>query len=138
MYLLDTCVISEARRRTPQAVTWLRSTRSETLFLSAITVGEIMKGVAMKLRTDPPAAAGLLRWLDELRLVYASRILPVDDAVATSWGRLMAERSRPVIDTLIAATARVHNKVVVTRNVGDFADAGVTVLDPWTIVRRPD
>ena len=65
MYLLDTCVISEARRRTPQAVTWLRSTRSETLFLSAITIGEIMKGITMKLRTDPPAAAVLLRWLDE-------------------------------------------------------------------------
>jgi predicted nucleic acid-binding protein len=135
MYLLDTCVISEARRHTPEAVTWLRSTRSEALFLSAITVGEIMKGVTMKLRADPPAAAALLRWLDELRLVYASRILPVDDAVATSWGRLMAERSRPVLDTLIAATARVHNKIVVTRNVADFADAGVTVLDPWTIIR---
>jgi toxin FitB len=135
MYLLDTCVISEARRHTPEAVTWLRSTRSEALFLSAITVGEIMKGVTMKLRADPPAAAVLLRWLDELRLVYASRILPVDDAVATSWGRLMAERSRPVLDTLIAATARVHNKIVVTRNVADFADAGVTVLDPWTIIR---
>lgn len=135
MYLLDTCVISEARRHTPEAVTWLRSTRSEALFLSAITVGEIMKGVTMKLHADPPAAAVLLRWLDELRLVYASRILPVDDAVATSWGRLMAERSRPVLDTLIAATARVHNKIVVTRNVADFADAGVTVLDPWTIIR---
>jgi toxin FitB len=135
MYLLDTCVISEARRRSVPAVMWLRSTRPETLFLSAITVGEVMKGVTMKLRTDPPAAAVLLRWLDELRIVYASRILPVDDEVATSWGRMMAERSRPVVDTLIAATARVHNKVVVTRNVADFADAGVTVLDPWAFAK---
>jgi toxin FitB len=135
MYLLDTCIISEARRRTPQAVTWLRSIRSETLFLSVITIGEIMKGVTMKLRTDPAAAAVLLRWLDELRVVYASRILPIDDEVATSWGRLMAERSRPVVDTLIAATARVNNKIVVSRNVADFADAGVTVLDPWALMR---
>ncbi len=135
MYLLDTCVISEARRRSPPAVTWLQSTRPETLFLSAITVGEIMKGVTMKLRTDPPAAAVLLRWLVELRAVYASRILPVDDEVTISWGRMMAERSRPVVDTLIAATARVHNKVVVTRNVADFADAGVTVLDPWSLAK---
>ena len=133
MYLLDTCVISEARRRSPQAVEWLRSTRPNTLFLSAITIGEIMKGVTMKLRTDPPAAAALLRWLDDLRLVYADRILPIDAEVATSWGRLMASRSRPVVDTLIAATARVHNKIVVTRNVSDFADAGVTVLDPWVL-----
>jgi toxin FitB len=137
MYLLDTCVISEARRRSPPAVSWLRSTRSDTLFLSAITIGEIMKGATMKLRTDPSAAAAavLMRWLDELRVVYASRILPIDDEVATSWGRLMAERSRPVVDTLIAATARVHNKVVVTRNFADFADAGVTLLDPWTMMR---
>jgi hypothetical protein len=134
MYLLDTCVISEARRRTPQVVSWLRSARSETLFMSAITIGEIMKGVTMKLRTDPRAAAVLLRWLDELRLVYSTRILPVDDAVATSWGRLMAERSRPVLDTLIAATARAHNKIVVTRNVADFADTGVTILDPWAMM----
>ena len=135
MYLLDTCVVSEARRRTPAAVAWLRSTRSETLFLSAVTIGEIMKGITMKLRTDPPLAAVLLRWLDELRLVHASRILPVDDAVATSWGRMMAERSRPAVDTMIAATARVHNKIVVTRNVADFADAGVTILDPWAVMR---
>jgi predicted nucleic acid-binding protein len=135
MYLLDTCIISEARRRTPQVVAWLQSTRSESLFLSAITIGEITKGISMKLRTDPPAAAGLLRWLDELRIVYASRILPIDDSVATSWGRLMAERSRPVVDTLIAATARVNNKIIVTRNVDDFADSGVMVLDPWALER---
>jgi predicted nucleic acid-binding protein len=134
MYLLDTCVISEARRRTPQAVTWLRSTRSETLFLSAITIGEIMKGITMKLRTAP-AAAVLLRWLDELRVIYASRILSIDNEVATSWGRLMAERSRRAVDTLIAATARVNNKIIVTRNVADFTDAGVTVLDPWALMR---
>jgi toxin FitB len=135
MYLLDNCVISEARRRSPPAVSWLRSTRSDALFLSAITIGEIMKGVTMKLRTDPPAAAVLMRWLDELRVVYASRILPIDDEVAMSWGRLMAERPRPVVDTLIAATARMHNKVIVTRNVADFADAGVTLLNPWTMMR---
>jgi predicted nucleic acid-binding protein len=133
MYLLDTCVISEARRRSPPVVTWLRSSQPDTLFLSALTIGEIMKGVTMKLRTDPPAAAILLRWLDELRVVYAPRILPIDHEVATSWGRLMADRSRPVVDTLIAATARVHNKIVVTRNVTDFADTGVTVLDPWAL-----
>jgi toxin FitB len=73
MYLLDTCIISEAWRRTPQAVMWLQAAQSETLFLSVITVGEIMKGMMMKLRTDPPAAVSLLRWLHEPRLVYAAR-----------------------------------------------------------------
>jgi len=131
MYLIDTCVVSEARRHTPQAVAWLRAARSETLFLSAITIGEITKGIMMKLRTDPTAATSLLRWLDELRFVYSARILPVDDAVATTWGHLMAQRTRPVADALIAATAHVNNKIIVTRNVADFADAGVPVLDPW-------
>ena len=133
MYLIDTCVVSEARRHTPQAVAWLRAARSETLFLSAITIGEITKGIMMKLRTDPTAATSLLRWLDELRFVYSARILPVDDAVATTWGHLMAQRTRPVADALIAATAHVNNKIIVTRNVADFADAGVLVLDPWAI-----
>jgi toxin FitB len=135
MYLIDTCVVSEARRRTPQAVEWLRAARSDTLFLSAITIGEVMKGVMMKLRTDPSAATILRRWLDELRFVYSARILPVDDAVATAWGRLMAQRPRPAIDTLILATAQVNNKIIVTRNVADFADAGVEVVDPWTLMR---
>nr|WP_294549514.1 type II toxin-antitoxin system VapC family toxin [uncultured Rhodopila sp.] len=135
MYLLDTCIISEARRKTPQAVMWLQKAQSDTLYLSVITIGEVMKGVMMKLRTDPPAAASLLRWLDELRFVYSARILPVDDAVATGWGRLMAQRSRPVADALIAATAKVHNKVLVTRNVADFEDTGVDVIDPWALAR---
>lgn len=133
MYLVDTCVVSEARRRTPQAVAWLRSAQSETLFLSVITVGEITRGIMMKLKTDPPAAAALLRWLDELRFVYSARILAIDDAVAASWGRLMAQGTRPVADALIAATAHVHNKVIVTRNVADFADTGVPVIDPWAL-----
>jgi predicted nucleic acid-binding protein len=94
-----------------------------------------MKGVMMKLRTDPSAATILRRWLDELRFVYSARILPVDDAVATAWGRLMAQRPRPAIDTLILATAQVNNKIIVTRNVADFADAGVEVVDPWTLMR---
>jgi len=135
MYLLDTCVVSEARRRTPQAVMWLRAAQSETLFLSVITIGEIMKGVMLKLRTDPSTGAALLRWLDELRFIYSARILPIDDAVATGWGRLMAQRARSVEDALIAATAKAHNKVLVTRNVVDFADTGVDVIDPWAVAR---
>jgi hypothetical protein len=137
MYLLDTCVVSEARRHTPQAVTWIRSAQPDTLFISAITVGEIMKGIMMKMRIDAPAAAPLVRWLDELRFVYASRILTVDDAVATTWGRMggrmMGQKTRPVVDALIAATARVNNKVLVTRNVRDFADMGVEIIDPWAL-----
>ena len=133
MYLIDTCVLSEARRRTPQAENWLRSANPNAIYLSVITIGEIMKGIAMKARTDPAAAAVLNRWLDELRLRYAARLLPIDDAVATNWGRLMAQRSRPMADALIAATARVNNKVLVTRNVTDFADMGLDLINPWDV-----
>ena len=133
MYLIDTCVVSEARRRTPQAVEWLVAAHPNALFLSAITIGEIAKGVAMKARKDPVTAAVFGRWLDELRLVYASRILPVNDAVATTWGHLMATRTRPMTDALIAATARVNNKILVTRNVADFADMGVEIVNPWAV-----
>lgn len=133
MYLIDTCVISEARRHTPEAVNWLAAAHPNALFLSAITIGEVAKGIAMKARKDPGAAAVFGRWLDELRLVYASRILPVDDAVATTWGHLMAARTRPMADALIAATARVNNKILVTRNVADFADMGVEIVNPWTL-----
>ena len=134
MYLVDTCVVSEARRRTPEAVAWLRAAQSETLFLSVVTIGEITKGIMLKMRSDPPTASVLLRWLDELRFVYAARILPIDDAVATSWGRLMVQRTLPIADALIAATAQVNNKIIVTRNVADFAETGVTVVDPWDIM----
>jgi predicted nucleic acid-binding protein len=133
MYLVDTCVLSEARRRTPQAVDWLRAANPNAVYLSVITLGETMKGITMKARTDPAAAATLQRWLDELRLRYTARLLPIDDAVAVNWGRLMARRSYPMADALIAATARVNNKVLVTRNVADFEDMGVDLVNPWAL-----
>ena len=133
MYIIDTCVLSEARRGAPKAVAWLSLAPQDSIFLSVITVGEIMKGVTMKARTDPAAAASLQRWLDELRLRYRSRLLPIDDAVAVNWGRLMAQRPRPMADALIAATARVHDKVVVTRNVADFDGTAVELLNPWDL-----
>ena len=133
MYLVDTNVVSEARRGTPQAVGWLRSIRPDTLYLSALTLGEIMRGVELKRKSDPQAAAHLEGWLRRLRDAHADRILPVGDAVALEWGRIAALRPRGDVDGLIAATAVVHGLIVVTRNVADFQDAGVSVLDPWSV-----
>jgi predicted nucleic acid-binding protein len=130
-YLIDTNVLSEARRRSPPAIAWLRAVDPAEVFLSVITIGEVAKGVAVWERSDPVAAAALGRWLNGLRHDYADRILQIDDAVATAWGQLMARRTFPVPDGLIAATARVHNLTVVTRNVADFADTGVEVMNPW-------
>lgn len=102
-----------------------------SLFLSVLTIGEIANGIAVRERTDPVDAASLARWLDELRHDYADRVLEIDDIVATAWGHLMARRTLPVTDGLIAATARVNNLTLVTRNVADFADTGVDVVNPW-------
>jgi predicted nucleic acid-binding protein len=130
-YLVDTCVVSEARRRSTAALAWLNAVDPAALFLSVITIGEIAKGISARERTDPIAAAALGRWLDGLRNAYARNVLAIDDAVAIAWGHMMAQRTLPVSDALIAATARVHNLTLVTRNVADFAQTGVDVVNPW-------
>ncbi len=131
MFLLDTCVLSYARLGDRKAVTWLRRTDSGALYVSVITLGEIMNGIALKERRDPKAAGVLRDWLLRLHREYADRTLPIDADVALEWGRLAARRQRPMAGALIAATALVHRKFVVTRNVEDFADAGVEVINPW-------
>lgn len=133
MYLLDTNVLSEARRGSPQAVGWLRSVEPDHLHLSVITLGEIMRGIALKERSDPQTAAHLAAWLTRLRHDHAARILPVGDRIAVEWGRISALRPRGGADGLIAATALVHGLIVVTRNIGDFNDTGATCLNPWDL-----
>jgi len=133
MYLVDTNVLSEARRGTTAARDWLRSVDPETIYLSVITLGEIMKGIELRQRTDPRAAGSLRQWLEHLRQDHADRILPVGDEVALEWGRLAAERPRAMADALIAATAIVHRKAIVTRNTADFEETRVPVINPWQL-----
>jgi predicted nucleic acid-binding protein len=132
MYLVDTNVLSEARRGSKEARIWLRSIDPTTIYLSVITLGEIMEGIALKLRADARAAAALTAWLEQLRRDHSDRILPITDGIALEWGRLTAERSRGMADGLIAATAVVHTKIIVTRNVEDFSDVGIPVINPWS------
>ena len=131
MYLVDTNVISDARRKIPQALSWLQSIPPDEVFLSVVTLGEIARGIAQKQRTDPRAAQVFERWLAPLRTTHKARILPITDVIAIEWGRLAAERPRGDADGLIAATAIVHSLTVVTRNVRDFADTGVPCINPW-------
>lgn len=133
MYLVDTNIVSEARRGTTQAVTWLRAADPQTIHLSTLTLGEIMRGIALKQRSDPTAAGHLAEWLRKLRRQHADRILPVTDQISVEWGRIAAIRPRGDIDGLIAATAIVHDLVVVTRNVDDFTDTGADVINPWSL-----
>jgi toxin FitB len=131
MYLVDTNVLSEARRGRPEPRDWLRSVDPDQVFLSVVTLGEIMKGISLKAGSDPTAAVSLHRWLEKLRADHARRILPISDEVALEWGRIAAVRPQDMADALIAATAAVHRKTVVTRNVADFKDLGVPIIDPW-------
>jgi toxin FitB len=133
-YLIDTNVLSELRRREPDAnvVRWMAQRPAATLFLSVLTLGELRKGV-MGL-PESERKHRLLDWLEvELPNYFAGRILPVDEAVAKRWGRLMSESSRPLpaIDSLLAATAMSHELTLVTRNVRDFGHPELAVVDPW-------
>jgi predicted nucleic acid-binding protein len=131
MYLVDTNIVSEARRGTPEPVSWLRSVNPLSVHLSALTLGEIMRGIALKQKSDPRSAAHLTEWLRKLRHDHIDRILPVTDEISVEWGRIAAIRPRGDIDGLIAATAIVHDLILVTRNVKDFEDTDATVINPW-------
>jgi toxin FitB len=136
-YLLDTCVLSEFQRPTPQAtvVAWLRAQEEETFFLSVLTLGELQRGIS-RLPTSRKRNR-LQAWLDsDLRQRFEGRILPIDDNVALRWGEVQARVEArgtplPVMDNLIACTALIHNLAVVTRNGEDFKRTGVRVVDPW-------
>lgn len=133
MYLVDTNVVSEARRGAPEAVRWLRAVDPLAVHLSVITLGEIMRGVALKQKADPRTAAHLAEWLQKLRHDHANRILAVTDQIALEWGRIAALRPRGEADGLIAATALVHDLIIVTRNTSDFDDTRASVINPWDL-----
>ena len=135
MYLLDTVVLSELRkspaRRNPTVVSWLASVLPDELFISAISIGEIERGIERQRSVDPTFAAALAEWLDVVLRNYGERILPLGVDIARRWGRLSAEISNNGIDLAIAATALERGLVIVTRNVSDFAVTGAALLDPF-------
>lgn len=137
MYLLDTCVISETRAQKPDAavIEWLSRQTPETLYLSAISIGEIKNGIRML--GDTKKARALSEWLNELQVTFGSRVLSVNATVAECWGEILAANAksgniRPAIDALIAATAKVDDLVLVTRNVRDMEGMGVKLLNPFS------
>ena len=123
-------------RADPRVTAFLTSVDAPKLFISVLALGELRKGVEMKRRGDPDTAARIGAWVDGLELEFADRILSIGPQVARVWGELSADRKRPVIDTLIAATALVHDLTVVTRNTGDLAGINVAILDPWKASAR--
>ena len=135
MYLLDTVVLSELRKRPAQRdrnlVAWIKTAPSEQLFVSVVTIGEIERGIERQRSVDPGFAERLANWLEVTLRLYEGRILPVGLDVARRWGRLSHQVGNKGMDLAIAATALQHGLAVVTRKVSDFTPTGVTVINPF-------
>jgi toxin FitB len=133
-YLIDTNVISELRkgkRADPGVVSWFAGLADEEVFLSALTLGEIRRGIESIRRRDSAAATALESWLGRITEAHRDRIVPVDRAIAEEWGRINAPDPLPVVDGLLAATARVAGLTLATRNTEDIARSGVSFFNPF-------
>ena len=133
-YLLDTSVLSELRKgdRADTGVRgWFAAAAEVDLYTSVLVVGEIRRGIESIRRRDPHSATALEQWLARLNETFADRVLPVDLAIADSWGVLNVPDPLPTVDGLLAATALVHHLTLVTRNVRDVERAGAIVLNPF-------
>jgi predicted nucleic acid-binding protein len=133
-FLLDTNIVSELQRKHPsQAVLdWFAATDDHRLHFSVLSIGEIRKGIDKLEQGTKRSALG--NWLEQVLLPwFGPRLLPIDLPVAERWGRLCveADRALPAIDSLLAATALLHDLVLVTRNLADFELPGVRVVNPW-------
>lgn len=135
-YLLDTNVFSEMRkgRNCHAAVkSWWSGVSDGELHLSVLVLGEIRRGICKIQDRDPRRARQYETWLQTATQFFAGRILVVDSRVADHWGRITAERSLPLVDSILAATAVVHELTLVTRNTKDIQGTGVSYLNPFEL-----
>ena len=135
-FLLDTCTISEPKQKLPneKVLEWIDAQDESKLFLSVLTIGEIRKGIV---RLDSgKKKAELENWLEKLRVRFSRRILPITEKTFLVWGKMYGEFERkgivrPAFDSLLEATALEHDLIFVTRNVKNFQNSQVTILNPW-------
>lgn len=136
-HLLDTCVISELAKLTPnkKVISWVTQNNEEYFYLSTLTFGELHKGIS-KL-SPSKRKESLHQWVEyDLKKRFENRIIDVDLKVAKVWGEIQGQAElkglpMPAIDSLIAATGVAHNLIVVTRNTSDMKQSGVSLLNPW-------
>ncbi|MGB4499418.1 MAG: type II toxin-antitoxin system VapC family toxin [Methylococcaceae bacterium] len=140
-YLIDTCVLSECVKKTPDTfvIEWFNRQSPEQLFLSSITLAEIKKGMLKIKISQPERYKALQHWLKTIEVKFALRILPITESVLDDWAEISANaelqgKKMAVMDSLIAATAYGHGLTVVTRNVEDFKAAPVEILNPYDVL----
>ena len=137
-YLIDTNIISEIRKKRRcdrNVAAWYASIEDDEMFLSVLVAGEIRKGIELARRRDPMKANALEQWLKEVDVAFGDRMLPIDRAITDEWGSMSAKRSIPVIDGLLAATAKVRGLILVTRNEAQVRELGAQVLNPFSLGR---
>ena len=132
-FLLDTNVVSELRKHVPDpnVLAWYATVTSTELFVSVLTIGEIRLGIERLRRKDEPQADLLEQWLHGLHVIYRDHLIDVDADVAEEWGRLNVPDPLPVIDGLLAASAKVRGWTLVTRNTADLQRSGTALLNPF-------
>ena len=135
-YLLDTNVVSELRKPKPHGAVfgWLSGLQESQIYLSAVTIGELQTGVERTRRQDPQKASQIQSWIDLLELSY--QVLPMDALCFREWARLMHGKPDDLLeDVMIAATARIHDLLLATRNERDFASLGLQIFNPFKTSR---
>lgn len=132
-YLLDTNVVSELRKSRPdrRVAAWFASVPDDSVHLSVLVIGEIRQGVERLRPRDPDRARALDDWLRTLLTIYEERIVPISSEIAEEWGRLNVPNPLPVVDGLLAATARVHRWTLATRNAKHVEPTGVQLVNPF-------
>lgn len=137
VYLLDENVLRELRPGGHDRVrAWYKAVPADSLRISAMTFFEKRRGAERLRRTEPDRAAVLLAAIDALEAAYGSRLIPIDGPVVAEWTRLLGVKDKNQRDRALAATARVHGFVLVTRNIADVAGCDVDVLDPFSAEPR--
>jgi predicted nucleic acid-binding protein len=133
-YLLDTNVISEFQKGNqmhPSVQNWWCETDVQSVYVSVMVLGEIRQGIERLRIRDPQRARTIERWLRSIVRSMGTRVLVVNQQIADVWGRMGIERTLPLVDSLLAATALAHDLTLVTRNTRDIRDTGVRYLNPF-------